>query len=290
MPCVKSFLACCLATFVVLAAPLCAQDADASTAAADKTIIRSDSLTVPSSAEMFAAFEKKLRPQWAQYVRQGTPPASSHRMAIAFLIGGCIANANLAAQVQDAQAVRNIIKEVLALAKKLNVAQAVSVRSNSIADFSSASDWPSVRSEIEAIENEIKLDLIEQKDEHLAPVISIGQWMHGVGVCTEVLAKSYAAAASQTPSDGAQASPDTKPHEAVELLRQGSVLDFLAASIDDAPPAVRALAEFRAMRDGLVEMTKLLTAPEISEEQVKELSKIVRDVATRVIGKEEVEP
>jgi len=277
-------------TFVVFCASLCAQDKDASTAATDKTIIRTDSLTVPSSAEMFAAFEKKLRPQWAEYVRQGTPPANSHRMAIAFLIGGCIADANLAAQVQDAQAVRNIIKEVLALAKKLNVGQAVAVRSNSIADFSTAGDWPSVRSEIEAIENEIKLDLIEQKDEHLAPIISIGQWMRGVEVCTELVLKSHAAAASQAPSDAAQTSPDTKASEAAELLRQGSVLDFLATSIDDAPPAIRALTEFRAMRDGLVEMTKLIAASEISKEQVEELNKIVRDVVTRVIGKEEVEP
>ena len=218
---------------------------------------------------MFAAFEKKLRPQWAQYVLQGTPPVSSHRTTIAFLIGGCIADANLAAQVQDAQAVRNIIKEVLALAKKLNVAQAVLVRANSIADFSTANDWPSVRSEIEAIENEIKLDLLEQKDEHLAPIISIGQWMRSVEICTELISKDYSI-------------------EAAQLLRQGSVLDFLATSIDNAPPAVRASTEFCTIRDGLVEMGKLVAVLEISEERVEKLSKVVRDVITRVIGKEEL--
>jgi len=258
---------------ITFATPSFAQDEN--TPASDKTIIRHDALTVPSSAEMFAAFEKSLRPTWANYVRQGTPPVSSQRMTIAFLIGTCLADANLAAQVQDAQAVRNIIKEVLALAKKLNVAQAVAMRSNSIADFSAAGDWPSVRGEIEAIENEIKLDLLEQKDEHLAPIISIGQWMRAMEICTELLTKPHTTETPQPPPDAAQ------------LLRQGNVLDFLIENIDSALPAVRDQAEFRAMRDGLAEMSKLVTTPTISEEQIKELNKIVHDVITRVVAKEE---
>ena len=130
-------------------------------------VVRIESLTIPMPGEFFAAINKLDRPNWKQLVRTGTPEATASRSQIALMLGTLVADGYIAVEAQDGQGVKNIGKEIINLAKKLNVSQSVLGRGNSINDFAENNDWNALREELEATQNEVKLDMFEQKDSYL---------------------------------------------------------------------------------------------------------------------------
>ena len=129
--------------------------------------------------EFFAAINKLDRPNWKQLVRVGTPEATSNRAQIALVLGTLVADGYIAVEAQDGQGVKNIGKEIINLAKKLNVSQSVLGRGNSINDFAENNDWNALREELEATQNEVKLDMFEQKDSNLVTLVSLGSMGSG---------------------------------------------------------------------------------------------------------------
>ena len=71
----------------------------------------------------------------------GTPENTSNRYQIALILGTLVADGYIAVEAQDSQGVKNIGKEIINLAKKLNVSQSVLGRGNSINDFAENNDW-----------------------------------------------------------------------------------------------------------------------------------------------------
>ena len=90
-----------------------------------------------------------------------------------------MADGYIAVEAQDSQGVKNIGKEIINLAKKLNVSQSVLGRGNSINDFADNNDWNALREELEATQNEVKLDMFEQKDNNLVTLVTLGAWIRG---------------------------------------------------------------------------------------------------------------
>ena len=60
-------------------------------------------------------------------------------------------------RAQDGQGVKNTGKEIINLARKLNVSQSVISRGNSINDFAENNDWSALREELEATQNEVSI-------------------------------------------------------------------------------------------------------------------------------------
>ncbi len=114
----------------------------------DRQAVRIESLTIPMPGEFFAAINKLERPNWKQLVRVGTPEATANRAQIALVLGTLVADGYIAVEAQDGQGVKNIGKEIINLAKKLNVSQSVLGRGNSINDFAENNDWNALREEL----------------------------------------------------------------------------------------------------------------------------------------------
>ena len=141
--------------------------------------------------EFFAAINKLERPNWKQLVRTGTPEATANRAQIALVLGTLVADGYIAVEAQDGQGVKNIGKEIINLAKKLNVSQSVLGRGNSINDFAENNDWNALREELEATQNEVKLDMFEQKDSNLVTLVSLGAWVRGTELASGLIERSY---------------------------------------------------------------------------------------------------
>jgi hypothetical protein len=214
--------------------------------------VRIESLTIPMPGEFFAAINKIDRPNWKQLVRVGTPEATSNRAQIALVLGTLVADGYIAVEAQDGQGVKNIGKEIINLAKKLNVSQSVLGRGNSINDFAENNDWNALREELEATQNEVKLDMFEQKDSNLVTLVSLGAWVRGTELASGLIERAY------TP-------------EAARLLRQPAIIEYLLEQIGSLPQAMKEDALIATLRATLENCLDYVKAETPSEENVTQL-------------------
>ena len=146
-----------------------------------------DSLSIPSPGEVFAALNRSNRPNWATLVATATAPTTTDRQQMALAVGVLAANGYIAVEAQDGQQVKNIGKEINSLAKSLGVSQSLLGRGNSLMEFADHNEWDSLADELEATENEIKNTMVDQKDHDLVILTSVAAWLRGIEVASGVV-------------------------------------------------------------------------------------------------------
>ena len=214
--------------------------------------------------EFFAAIDKAGRPSWTQLIRTGTPPPTDNRAQIALILGTLVADGYIAVEAQDAQAVKSTGKEIINLAKKLNVSQSVLGRGNSINDFAENNDWNALREELEATQNEVKLSMYEQKDQSLISLVTLGAWVRGTDIASGLVEASY------TP-------------ETAGLLRQPAIIEYLLSEIDALPKSLKEDQLIVDLRARLENSLALVKAPIPTAEEVKALHKNMSEMTTEII-------
>jgi len=157
------------------------------TAAQMRNAVFLDALSVPCPGEVFAAMNKACRPNWATLVTPATAPVTSNRNQLALVVGVLAANGYIAVEAQDGQQVKNVGREILAVAKSLGVSKALMGRGNSLVEFAENSAWEALADELEATENEVKTTMIEQKDKDLVTLTSAAAWLRGLEVASGVV-------------------------------------------------------------------------------------------------------
>lgn len=228
------------------------------------SVVRVESLTIPMPGEFFAAIGKPSRPAWKSLVRVGTPETSASRAQIALALGTLVADGYIAVEAQDSLGVKNIGKEIISLAKKLNVSQSVLGRGSSLNDFAENNDWNALREELEATQNEVKLDMEEQKDQSLITLVSLGAWLRGTDIVSGLVAAGY------TP-------------ESARLLRQPAIIEYLLAEVAELPKGMQEDELIVSVRAALEKALACVKETTPSEQNVKDLhqtmSAAVNDIA-----------
>jgi hypothetical protein len=148
-------------------------------------------LTFPSSGEFFAALAKAGRPNLSASGRVPVPMSISERPRIALVVGLLLADGYLAVENQNSQEMKNIGRDLIEMAKKLNAGEHVVSRGRSITDFAENNDWNSLREELEATRNEIRISLTAQKDPGLSLMVSMGAWLRSIHAGAVVVSRQY---------------------------------------------------------------------------------------------------
>src|SRR6201984_3942713 len=185
-----------------------------------KQAVTIDAITVPTPGEFFKAIDKGGKPHWASQFRPPTQIDGTNRAQMALNLGTLIADGYIAVEAQDGQQVKNIGRDVLALAKKLSVSDSVLARGKSITQFAEDGSWDQLNEELEATQNEVKKALEENRDNDLITLVSIGGWIRGTQVVTGLLVESY--------------NPET-----AKLLRQPALVGYLRGKLDQLPNRLR---------------------------------------------------
>ena len=180
-----------------------------------------ETLSLPSAGEYFSAVDKRFEPNWTKLLRPMIPVATPLREHLALQIGVLIADCHIAIEAQDGQATKNYGRDILNLAKKLNVSQNVLARGQNISDLAEKGDWLTLREELDAMQNDIRLSMQEQNDYDLLVFLMIGSWVRQMEVACDLFI--------QTPT------PD-----ASELLIQPEILNHLLDRLHGLPEKSRA--------------------------------------------------
>lgn len=234
--------------------------------------IKTDSLTIPTPGELFAAFEKPGKPDWAGQYRTPIPVTYRNRAQIALNLGGLIADGFIAVEAQDSQQVKNIGTDIIKLAKALGVSENVLSRGNSINEFAENSEWDSLQEELEATQNEVKTSMQSHSDQDLVILVSLGGWIRGTQVVSASIIKNY-------------------DERSAKVLRQPAVVSFIHSKIAEIGMELRSEALVKEVNSQLPALEKLVTfaagkAPTL--EEVRKINQAVSKLMEAIQNKPEV--
>jgi hypothetical protein len=201
--------------------------------------IKTDSLTIPTPGELFAALEKPGKPDWASQYRTPIPMTYRNRAQIALNLGGLIADGFIAVQAQDSQQVKNIGTDIIKLAKALGVSENVLSRGNSINEFAENSEWDALQEELEATQNEVKSSMQSHRDQDLVILVSLGGWIRGTQAVSASVMKNY-------------------DEQSAKVLRQPAVVSFIHSKINVISPDLRNEPLVKSVNDQLTGIEKLV--------------------------------
>jgi hypothetical protein len=233
--------------------------------------IKSDSLTIPTPGELFAALEKPGKPDWAGQYRTPIPMTYRNRAQIALNLGGLIADGFIAVEAQDSQQVKNIGTDIIKLAKALGVSENVLSRGNSINEFAENSEWDVLHEELEATQNEVKASMQSHQDQDLVILVSLGGWIRGTQAVTASVIKNY-------------------DEQSAKVLRQPAVVSFIHTRINDISPDLKNETLVKSVNEQLGNIEKLVAFPAgkgPTLDEVKKLNEAVTKLMDEIQRKED---
>jgi hypothetical protein len=230
---------------------------------------KEDAISVPTPGELLAALNKQGKPNWQSQYRQPIPTVYTSRPQIALNLGGLIADGFIAIEAEDSQQVKNIGKDIIALAKSLNVSENVLRRGKSIEEFADNNEWNTLKEELEATQNEVKLTMHDQQDRDLIVLVTLGGWIRGTEVISGWIAENY------TPN-------------AAKLLRQPAVVSLLRTGLDKLPEKLQSDPLIQTLKQNLGKIETMVsfprdTAPPV--EDVKKLKEATSELVKQIITK-----
>jgi hypothetical protein len=235
--------------------------------------IKTDSLTIPTPGELFAAFAKPGKPDWAGQYRTPIPMTYRNRAQIALNLGGLIADGFIAVEAQDSQQVKNIGTDIIKLAKALGVSENVLSRGNSINEFAENSEWDALQEELEATQNEVKASMQSHSDQDLVILVSLGGWIRGTQAVSASIIKNY-------------------DERSAKVLRQPAVVDFIHSKMNAIGTELRNEPLVKTLGDQLPALEKLVTfqpnkAPTLEEVRKvnQAVGKLIEDIQKKVDAK-----
>ena len=223
-----------------------------------------EAVSIPTPGEFFAALNKVERPNWSKVTRQAPPIAPGSRAKNALNLGTRVSDGFIAVEAQDGQQVKNVGKDIIDLAKSLGVSQSILARGNSINDFAENNEWNTLKEELEATENEVKLQMLEQKDDDLVTLVTVGAWLRGAQAVTDMVAENYLP-------------------ESASLVRQPAIVGHLVSRIDALDQKLQADELVSNVKGGLAEIQTITASEEVpSAENVERIRTITTELVKAV--------
>src|SRR5947199_10494761 len=232
--------------------------------------VRSDSISIPTPGELFAALGKSEKTNWSGQYRGPMPVTYRNRAQIALNLGGLIADGFIAVQAKDSQQVKNIGSDIIKLAKALGVRERLLGRGNSINEFAQNNEWDTLQEELEATQNEVKSSMQSHADQDLVILVTLGGWIRGTQVVTSAIVQNY-------------------NEQSAKVLRQPALVHLMQSRINEISPELRNEPLVKDVSNEVGKIEKLVSIPEGKTPDVEQVRKVNKAVAKRMGARESKE-
>ena len=226
--------------------------------------IRTDSISIPTPGELFAALGKTGKINWSAQYRGPIPMTYSNRAQIALNLGGLIADGFIAVEAKDGQQVKNIGSDVMKLGKALGVSEQLLSRGNSINEFAEHNEWDTLQEELEATENEVKSSMQSHADQDLVVLVTLGAWIRGTQVVTGAIMKNYS-------------------ESAAKVLREPALVRFMQSKVNEISPELRQEPLVKDVSAQLTGLEKLVSFP-AGKAPIQDEVKKVNDAVSKLMS------
>ena len=227
-----------------------------------------EDVIIPIPSEIFTVLDKLGDPDWKREIITENLPKFTDRADIALLLGTVVADGFIAVQAEDAKNVESIGREVLELAKILGVKDAVIPHCNAILEASKKNDWDVVRKELDATQKTVRAQMEKMKDAALAECVSVGGWLRGTQVVTNIIGQKFTA-------------------ERAELLNQAELTEYFRDSMEEAITKLSKTDKLKLISSGLAQIHEIMLRGNeaLSEESVATIQRITTDLVNRITAK-----
>src|SRR2546427_2951711 len=232
--------------------------------------VSSDSISIPTPGELFAALGKAGKTNWSGQYRGPIPGTYRNRAQIALNLGGLIADGFIAVEAKDSQQVKNIGTDIIKLAKALGVSENVLSRGNSINEFAENDEWDALQEELEATENEVKSSMQTHRDQDLVILVSVGGWIRGTQVVSAAVMQNY-------------------DERAARVLRQPALVNFIQTKLNEISAEVKGEPLIKDVSGELPGIEKLVTVPvgkAPTADEVRKVNEAVGKIMNKIQSKE----
>ena len=232
--------------------------------------VKTDTLSIPTPGELLSALNKLGKMDWSAKFRAPIATSFPSRAQMALNLGGLIADAYIAVEAEDAQQVKNLGKDILALGKSLGVSKEILDRGKSLTEFADTKQWDVLKEELEATQNEVKDAMEHNKDADLVNLVTLGGWLRGTEVLSGWIAEHYTEAGAK-------------------LLRQPGIVSFLGAKLDTMPDKTKAEASVKKTQAKLREIEAAVSFPTDkapTQDAIKQLHQLAADLLKDLAKKE----
>ena len=217
--------------------------------------------TAPSVAEIFQQLDD-LKPLPFDQLKRDFPQAThASREQMGMVFGGLVADGFLIVEAQKSNLVEDLGRVLLRQARSLGVGDRVMRHSASLTELGKKGNWPAVRHELIATQQDVEQAMTDLRDQKMAHLISLGGWLRGLEICAAAVETNYT-------TDRAAA------------LWQRDLINYFAEEIKTLPPAVAHKPLFEKVRAGVGTIRDLLNhAPEkLTLDQVRALHAQAREL------------
>lgn len=225
---------------LLLGGPLFAAEPENLPAAELTAAARTDSMTVPTPGELFAALGKQCKPNWASQFRGPVNTSLASRAQLALNLGTLIADGYVAVEAQDSGQVKTVGRDILSLGKSLGISKELIERGQTITTFAENNEWNALKEELEATQNEVKIAMAKLRDDDLVTLISIGGWIRGTDVVCGIIGDNFSDASAS-------------------LIRQPALAGYLRSKLANLSAKMRDEPLIKSVDRQLAEMEKLVT-------------------------------
>jgi len=183
----------CLFVLAVLAVPAFAQTPSQQNSQLPSQARQVHGVAVPVPKEIFRSLDQFRDANWRAVKRPEVAGWKSHgdQAQIATLLGIVIAEGFIAMESEDSAEVKDLGRNVLALARGLGVQDRALRRSRSIMEFADKNEWTAARQEWDGVLSDLEGGMIELKSAKLAQLVSVGGWLRATEALSALALQRY---------------------------------------------------------------------------------------------------
>ncbi|HWM25900.1 MAG TPA: hypothetical protein VNP98_13855 [Chthoniobacterales bacterium] len=257
--------------FVLLGGPLASgQEKPAGAEDYEREELGVNPYTAPSVAEIFQQLDD-LKPLAFEELKRDFPQATHPgREQMGLVFGGLVADGFLIVECQKQNLVEDLGRVLLRQARSLGVGDRVMRHSASLTDHGKRGDWPAVRRELIATQNDVEEAMTALRDQKMAHLISLGGWLRGLEITSGAVESRY--------------SP-----ERAAVLWQRDLINYFSEELTTLPPRLAQTPLFEKLRAGVSAIRDLLNqAPpdKMSLSEVKALHAKARELNLVIVAGE----
>ena len=192
-----------------------------------------DAVQIPSPAELFTVLNKTHpTATWNTQFRPRVPLSFSNRTQISINLGFVLTDCYLALEAQEGLQASLLSQDMLRLTQALGIETASLKNGTMLLPLAQERDWQGLRGALEATLQEIKIQLVQQRDNDMVTLISVGCWLRAVQIASALVEESYAP-------------------ERTTVFLQRDIVDYLRTQIGELP-------DYMAHENAVRELSKTL--------------------------------
>ena len=194
--------------------------------------------TAPS-IELIVDELRDLRPIPFEKIEHRLPKDLPHtRAQLALCTGQVIADGFLAVAAEKQSRIEPVGRTLLKASRGLGVAEHVTRRSGSILELAGRNRWSEIRRELVRAQAEVEAGMMALKDEEIAHLVSLGGWLRGLEIASEVVSDRYTA-------------------ERAQRLLQPALLDYFVDRVQTLDPKLKQTPTIQTIAGGLAGLRQI---------------------------------